>query len=439
MNPFVRPLLPLVLGLAALLPATASAQALGNERLDRVVAVVDEEVILQSELDRAIANIQQQYAGRSGQLPPDDVLARQVLDRIILIKLQSARARDTGLRVSEPEIDAAIGEIAQQNGMSMEQLRGSLQGDGYSYGEFRETMRDELLLQRMRQRFAQTRVAVSDSEIDNLLANDNRPQGEVHLGHILIAVPENADATAIRTAQEKAEGVHRLIQDGMEFSAAAIRYSNAPNALEGGDLGWRRFDEVPVAFVDMVAGLREGEVSAPIRGPAGFHLLKAYGRRGESARLVEEFNARHIMIRVDELTDSAQAETRVRDLHRQIQAGEDFADLARQHSQDHNTAPLGGDMGWFPIDGYGSGVANVVRGLPDGGLSEPFQTDVGWHVLQRLGSRQQDRTEDIRRNQAAETIRNRKAEEEYERFLRQIRDEAYIENRLMASAGAASN
>jgi peptidyl-prolyl cis-trans isomerase SurA len=419
---------------ALLACAPVLAQSLGNERLDRVVAVVNDEVILQSELDRAIGNIQAQYASRSDQLPPRDVLERQVLDRIILIKVQAQRASETGLRISEPEIDTAIAAVAEQNSMSLDQLRASLERDGFAYSEFRETMREELLLQRMRQRFTQTRVSVSDIEIDNALASGAGGGGEVRLGHILVSVPDNADAQTIRTGQEKADGIVKLIAEGMEFSAAAIRYSNAPNALEGGELGWRAINEIPGAFTEVVNGLSEGQVSPAIRGPAGFHILKLYERRAESVRMVQEMNARHIMIKVDELTDSAAAQARITALHRQLVDGADFAELAREHSQDFNTAPLGGDMGWFPIDGYGSGVASTVAAMEDGAISEPFQTDVGWHVLQRLGTRQQDRTDLIKRNQASEMVRNRKAEEEYERYLRQLRDEAYIENRL-AQAG----
>jgi peptidyl-prolyl cis-trans isomerase SurA len=419
---------------ALLACAPVLAQSLGNERLDRVIAVVNDEVILQSELDRAVGNLRAQYASRADQLPPLDVLERQVLDRIIMIKVQAQRATETGLRISEAEIDAAINGMAEQNGISLDQLRASLERDGFSYSEFRETMREELLLQRMRQRFTQTRVSVSDIEIDNALATGGAGGGEVRLGHILISVPDNADAATIQLGQEKAEGVLKLIAEGMEFSAAAIRYSNAPNALEGGELGWRSINEIPAAFAEAVNGLADGQVSPAIRGPSGFHIIKLYERRDESVRMVEEMNARHILIKVDELTDDATAKARITALHEQLLAGADFAELAREHSDDFNTAPLGGDMGWFPIDGYGSGVASMVVALPDNGISEPFQTDVGWHVLQRLGSRQQDRTAAIMRSQAAETIRARKAEEEYERYLRQLRDEAYIENRL-AQAG----
>ncbi|MBX3726932.1 MAG: peptidylprolyl isomerase [Xanthomonadales bacterium] len=419
-----------LLALMPLAALPAQAQSLDSQPLDGIVAVVDEDVILRSELQRAVANIVGQYGGRTAQLPPRDVLERQVLDRLILIKLQAQRAATTGIRVSEPEIDGAIADVAQQNGLTIDQLRQELARDGFSFAEFRETMRDELLIQRMRQRFVQTQVAVSDSEIDAVLAGDISLGSEVRLGHILVAVPEGADSQTIQVGREKADGIRRLIDDGMEFSAAAIRYSNAPNALDGGELGWRSLNEVPVAFVELVNSLRPGETSPPVRGPAGFHIIRLHERRSVSQRMVDQYKARHIMIGVDELTSNERARARIEELRAQLQAGADFAELARAHSTDHNTAPLGGDMGWFPVDGYGSGVGAMVVRLADGELSEPFQTDVGWHIMQREGSRQQDVTESYQRAQARESIRARKAEEEWDRFVRRIRNEAYVENRI---------
>lgn len=435
MNALKRLLLPILL----LVGTSVFAQTLATQSLDRVIAVVDDSVILRSELDRALNNILAQYSGRSDQLPPRDVLERQVLDRIILIKLQATRARETGIRIGEVEVDGAIGNVANQNGMTLDQLRYSLAQDGFNYNEFRETMREELLLQRLRSRFVQSQVAVSESEIDNLLASGQLQRGDVHLGHILISVPDSADAETVQVGREKAEGVRKLIEDGMDFNAAAIRYSNAPNALEGGDLGWRALTEVPVAFSEIVEQMRPGEVTPAIRGPSGFHILKLFDRRAQSLRMVEEFNARHIMIRIDELTPEPEARAEAERLYGLLQNGADFAELAREHSKDHNTAPLGGDMGWFPIDGYGTAVAHELGHLTDGQISQPFQTDVGWHILQRLGSREQDRTEELMRRQASEMIRTRKAEEEYDRYLRQLRGEAYIENRLARGASASDS
>lgn len=431
MNPLSR-----LFFLACLAAAPALAQPLTTQPLDRVIAVVDEEIILQSELDRALNAIQQQYAASPQQLPPADVLARQVLDRIILGKLQAQRALDTGIRVSEVETDNAIAAIAQQNGMNIDQLRYALQQDGLSYGQFRESLREELLIQRLQERFAQGRVGVSETEIDNLLASSRDQSMELHLGHILVAVPDGADAATIRLGQEKADGVLDLVRNsGMDFAAAAIRYSDAPNALDGGDLGWRDINELPPAFAELAASLRDDEVSPAIRGPGGFHIVKLHGRRTAGPRLIQEYRARHIMIGVDELTSESQAQAQINQLHQRIVDGADFADLAREHSDDHSTGPLGGDMGWFEVNAYGDAVARLVQQMGDDEVSQPFQTDVGWHVMQRLGSRQQDVTERYERHRAAQIIRNRKAEEEYGRFLRQMRAEAYIENRLTSAGG----
>lgn len=427
MTALIRTLL-LTLLLAATPPL--AAQSLSLETLDRVIAVVDEDVILASELDRSVGNIIDQYADRAAQLPPRDVLERQVLDRMILMKVQAHRAQETGIRINEMQVDSAIADVARSNGLTPEQLRASLEQQGLHYGEFRETVREELLIQALQQRFVQTRVSVSESEIDNLLASGQLQRGEVHIGHILIAVPEGADSATIEDARRRAQDIHEQILGGMDFASAAIRYSNAPNALEGGDLGWRSLNEIPSVFIDLVTQMREGEVTPAIRSPGGFHLLKLYGRRADSQRVVQEFNARHIMIEFDELTSPEQAERKIRDIHRQILDGADFADMARKHSDDHNTGPLGGDLGWFPPEAYGTGVAQVLPTLADGQISEPFRSDVGWHLLQRLGSRQQDRTAEFLRRQAAETIRNRKAGEEFERYVRELRGEAYIENRL---------
>lgn len=416
----------LVLGLSV----RADAQMLSSEPVDRIVAVIDEDVILQSELDRALNNILAQYAGRSQQLPPRDVLERQVLERLIAIRLQIQRADQTGLRVSDSELDQAVLRLAQQNGATLDQLRASLERDGFNYEEFRKTLREELLVQRLRQRFVQSRVAVTDTEVDILLASGNLRQGEVRLSHIMVSVPDGATPDQIQTAREKAERVKAEIDGGLDFAAAAIRYSDGQQALEGGDLGWRRYDEVPSIFTDLVATMQKGEVTQPMRGPSGFHILKLVDQRSQSQQLVREFNARHILVRTSELVSSDDAQKSIRDLRARIVAGEDMAKLAREFSEDKTSSNQGGDMGWFEQYAYGSRVGDVLNTLKDGELSEPFQSEVGWHIMQRIGTREQDRTEEKLREQARETLRSRKAEEEYDTFLRQLRAEAYIENRL---------
>ncbi len=434
----MRKLAPAAL-LALALLSPAGAQMLDNQSLDKVVAIVEEDVILASELDRAVNNILAQFAGRSTQLPPRAVLESQVLERMIFIRLQVQRAESTGIRVSDPELDQAVMRIAQENNTSIDQMRASLERDGFSYEDFRKTMREELQVQRLRQRYVQTRVQVTDTEVDILLASGGLKRGEVRLAHILVGVPDGAAPPQIQAAREKAERVSAEIAGGLDFASAAIRFSDGQQALEGGDLGWRRFDEVPNVFADMITALRKGEITQPMRGPSGFHILKMVDERAASAQIVREFNARHVMVRTDELVSSDDALGIVRSVRERLVGGEDFGALAKEFSNDTTSANLGGDMGWFEVGAYGTRVAQVIESLADGDLSEPFQTEAGWHVMQRLATREADRTDDRAREQARETIRTRKADEEYANFLRQLRGEAFVESRLAKVEDAAQS
>ncbi|MGH8123119.1 MAG: peptidylprolyl isomerase, partial [Rudaea sp.] len=379
-----------------------------------------------------------QYRNSPQQLPPRDVLDRQVLDRLIMLRLQVQRAQSTGIRVTDTEVDQAMQRIAQQNHVEVSQLRASLAHDGVDFDDFRKTLRDELLVQRLRQRVMANVGAVTDAEIDALLASGTVKTGEVHLAHILIGLPDGASAQQIQQAKEKAEDVKKQIDGGMDFTAAAIRYSGAQDALDGGDLGWRRIDSVPEAFAEIAENLQPGQVSQILRAPNGFHILKMIDRRSNNKQMVTEYHARHIEIAVNELVSSDEAQKKVADLrHRIVDNHEDFAKLAKEFSQDPQTAALGGEMGWFPIQQYGTKVAEVVAALKDNEVSQPFQSDLGWHILQLLGKREADRTEQNKREQAREIIRNRKAEDEYENFLRTIRSEAFIEVRLPSAEAAA--
>lgn len=419
------------LGLAALTLAPAIfAQAIPVEPLDKIVAIVDEDVILQSELDRAVTNILAQ-AQNTGQLPPRDVIEKQVLERLILTRVQVERATSTGIQVGDAEIDQAVARIASQNQMNMDQLRASLERDGFNFEEFRKTMREELTTQRFRQRYVQSRVQVTDTEIDILLASDSLKTGEVRLQHILVGVADGASPEQVQAARERADTVIREINAGLSFQQAAIKYSQGQQALEGGDLGWRRYEEVPTAFAELVAGMKKGDISQPLRGPSGFHIIRVADQREDnSAKAVREFKARHLVIRPSELQTEDQAIARIKKLREQIVAGGDFAELARKHSQDENTANIGGDLGWFVANEFGERVGQVVDSLKNGEVSEPFRTDLGWHIVKREDSRERDRTQDYLRAQAREAIMRRKGEEEFENFLRQIKSEAYIENRL---------
>lgn len=429
------------LALTLLLPALAPravAQAVPTESLDRIVAVVNEDVVLQSELDTRVAAVTKQYAASPQQLPPRDVLERQLLDRLILQKLQVARADSTGVKVSDAEVDHALTEIAQQNKLDISQLRGAIEQQGLNYDQFRSNVRDQLVVNRLRQRIAQSRVQVSDAEVDSLIRNGNLHQGELHLGYIVINVPDGATPAEIDAAHAKAEVVKKQIDDGMDFAAAAIRYSNAENALQGGDLGWRSRNQLPPALVDIADKLSENETSAPVRGPNGFHLIKLIGKRDQGAHMVTEYEARHILVKTSELVSSEQAEKAIAAIRQRVVNGEDFATAAKESSEDEATAKLGGELGWFAGTAYGSRVAAAVQDMKPGDLSEPFQTELGWHILKLEGTRETDKAGEMQRDEARNILFSRKAEDEFESFLRQLRSEAYVEIRLPGAAGATA-
>lgn len=415
----------------ALAPATAAAQA--TTTVDSIVAVVDEDVILRSELDRAVSNILAQYADQPGQLPPRNVLERQVLDRLVIMRLQLVRARDSGIRISDGELAQAIQSVASRNRMTEQQLQQRLAADGIGYEEFRNSLREEMQIERLRQRFVQSRVQVSETEIDQLLAVRAIGGPEVRLANILVGLPEAATPDQIATAQQKIQGIRDVILSGeLDFRAAAIRYSDAQNALEGGELGWRGLDSIPPAFVGMIQGMRPGDVSQPVRGASGYQIIQLVETRESSQQTITEYNAQGIMVRITPTLPAEAARQKIEALHARLLAGADFAAVAREASDDTLTRASGGDMGWFPINAWGSAIGNQLQVMTDGQLSQPFQSEVGWHVVQRKGTREQDVTEQNRRNQARELIVQRKAEEEFERYLRQLRSEAYVDSRLAA-------
>ncbi|MCE5231896.1 MAG: peptidylprolyl isomerase [Mizugakiibacter sp.] len=409
--------------------------------LDRIAAVVNDDVILQSQLEQAVQNIQRQYANRPQQLPPQDILQRQVLERLILERLQVQKANDQGVRVADQEVDNAIANVARQNNLSLPQLRQALAQQGYDYAQYRSQLRDQIMVQRLREKVLQGAAQASDTEIDNLLSSPGFKSGEVHLAHIVVGVPQGASADDIAKAQAKVEQLQADLKGGMDFSAAAIRYSDAPDALEGGDLGWRRYDEVPSAFVNMVAGMQPGQITDALRGPGGFQILKLVDKRDAAAKqMVTEYHARHIMVRTSELVSPQQAEQKASDLYQRIvDKHEDFAKLAKEDSDDTSSANLGGDLGWFQQNAYGTAIGQVLAGLKDGEVSKPFQIEDAWHVVQRLGTREVDRSREMQREQAQQAIQNRKAEEVYDDFLRGIRADAFVDIRLGQGAAAGAN
>ena len=421
-----------LLTIVTAIPSLAQAQFLapqdsGTGPIDRIVAVVEDEVILQSELNDAVAAIQQQYANQPGQLPPIDVLRRQVLDRLILMKLQLQRAEDQGIRVSDADVDQAAQAVAAQNKMSPDQLRAAVEQSGMSYAAYRQQLHDQLVVQKLHENVVRNSVSVTESEINNLLNSPNYKAGEVHLAHIQVSIPGGASAADIDTAQKKAEQALAAVKGGMSFKAAAIRFSDAPDALDGGDLGWRRMDEVPPAFADTISSLKPGQVSGILHGPTGFHILQLIDQRAQPKQVVTEYHARQIMIRPSELLSATQAEQKAQDLYNRIvNKHEDFAKLAKDNSNDDTTANAGGDMSWFQQNDYGTLIGQKLAEMKDGEISQPFQSEAGWHILQRLGTRNSDMTSEIARSQARQAIGNRKADQAYEDFLRDLRSTSYV-------------
>jgi len=434
----------LLLALAIMLPAHAqlmapAAAASASQPLDRIVAVANDDVILQSELNDAVRSVQQQYASHPDQLPPMNVLQKQVLDRLILMRLQIQKAQDQGVHVSDADVDQAVAGVAQQNKLTPEQLRTAVEQNGGDFAQFRQQLGDQITVQRLHDSMVRDAVSVTDSEIDNLLSSPTYKAGEVHLAHIQVSIPSGADAAAIQASQAKAEQALAAIKGGMDFNAAAIRYSDAADALDGGDLGWRRLDEMPPAFADTIETMKPGDVSAALRGPTGFHILKLIGQREPSRQMVTEFHARQIVISPSELVTPAQAQQKAQDLYNRIvNKHEDFATLAKEESKDPTTANAGGDMGWFQQNQWGTIIANKLAELKDNEVSQPFQSQAGWHILQRLGSRQSDQTDEIARDQARQSIGNRKAEQAYDDFLRDLRSNAYV-NILVPELRAAGD
>ena len=423
-----------LLTIASAIPSLSQAQLLspqdagtGPQPIDRIVAVVEDDVILQSELNDAVAAIQQQYASQPGQLPPIDVLRRQVLDRLILMKLQLQRADDQGIRVSDADVDQAVQNVANQNKMTPDQLRGAVEQSGLSFTAFRQQLHDQLIVQKLHQSVVRDSVSVTDSEINNLLNSPTYKSGEVHLAHIQVSMPSGASAADIQNAQTKAEQALAAIKGGMDFKAAAIRFSDAPDALDGGDLGWRRIDEVPPAFVDTIDGMKAGEVSGVLRGPTGFHILQLIGQRAPSKQMVTEYHARQILIRPSELLSPTQAQQKAQDIYNRIvNKHQDFAKLAKEDSNDDTSANAGGDMGWFQQNDWGPMIGQKVDQMKDGEISQPIQSDAGWHIIQRLGTRSSDMTTQVARDQARQAIGNRKADQAYDDFLRGLRSSSYV-------------
>ena len=404
--------------------------------MDHIVAVVENDIIMQSELDTKLRTVVGQMQQQGIQLPSSSVLETQVLERMILTKIQLQRAEETGIRVDDETLNRTISNIAAENKVSLSQFRDILEEDGFSYEQFRENIRNEIIISRLRQRQVDNRISISTKEIDNALSNmefQGKTETEYQLSHILISLPEAPTPDEEEQARLVATKVLGDLKAGQDFALMATTFSDGQRALEGGDLGWRKKNEIPTLFSTQIASMEKGDISDLIESSSGYHIVKLADVRSSEKHMITQTKARHILIRLDELTTEDDAKIRLNQLKTRLEGGDDFAELARSHSDDTVSAADGGDLGWSSPGRLVSQFENVMNQLEINEISDPFKTQFGWHILQVLGHREYDDTENIRRTKASEAIRRRKSEEAHQNWLRHLRDEAYVEYRLNES------
>lgn len=423
----VRPLL-----LGALFLGTAAHADV--QPLNRVVAIVDNDVIMQTQLDARVREVQQTIAKRGAEVPPANVLTQQVLDRLILENIQLQMGERSGIRISDEELNQAMATIAQRNGMTLEQFRDALAKDGLSFNDARDQVSREMIISRVRQRRVAERIQVTEQEVKNFLASDlgkMQLSEEFHLANIVIPVQEDASSDALQAAERRAQDIYQQARQGADFGQLAIANSASETALDGGDMGWRKAAQLPPPFDAMISAMNVGDVTEPIRTPGGFILLKVLEKRGgEAAAVREEVNVRHILIKPSEIRTDAEAKVLAERLYQRIESGEDFAELAKNFSEDPGSALNGGSLSWIDPNALVPEFREVMNNTASGEVSKPFKSQFGWHVLQVMGRRATDSSEQVREQQALNLLRNRKYEEELQTWLRQIRDEAYVEIKL---------
>jgi peptidyl-prolyl cis-trans isomerase SurA len=420
----------LVVAFSAALPASAEEPLL----LDRVVAVVNSDVVTRLELDSQVRMATGRLQRQGTPLPPSDLLERQLLERIITSRVLTQSAKEAGLRIDDGQLQRAMERIAADNKFTPDQLRASVEKDGGDFAGFREEVRSEILISRLKEKEVDSKIVITDAEIDAYLRNQAAQGGkddEYSLAHILVVVPEEANPEQIKAKKTIAERALGQLKSGADFRQVSASFSDAQNALEGGTLGWRTSARLPEVFVDGVKGLKVGEVSQILRSPNGFHILKLLDKRGsESPVMVQQTHVRHILIRTNEVVSENDAKQRLGDLRERVVIGNaDFAELARMHSEDAS-ASRGGDLGWISPEDTVPEFRRAMDALKPGELSEPVRSSFGWHLIQVMERRDEDMSKERQRVVARQTIRQRKAEEAYQEWVRLQRDKAYVEYRL---------
>lgn len=410
-----------------------NVQAAEIVKIDRIVAIVDQTVVTEQELESRIHTVTEQLQKQGTELPPEDILRKQILERLISDTLQLQFAAQSGLKIDDAQLDKTIERIAEQNQLSLSDFKDTLAKDGISITKFRSDIRNEITIARLREREVDSRINVSESEIDNLLtsqAASNENQDEFEIAHILIRTPEEGATEDVQKAKAKVDEVIKALQAGTNFAKVSASFSDAPNALEGGSLGWKSSTQMPALFLDALKNMQVGSVSEVLRSPNGFHILKLISKRGGSSPLViEQTHARHILIKLSEVTSENDGKKKIDLIKERLDNGEKFEVLARQLSED-GSASNGGDLGWVNPGDTVPLFEKAMNELKDGQISSTVRTPFGWHVIQVLERRKQDMSKEAARLKARQEIRKRKSEEAYQDWVRELRDRAFVELRL---------
>jgi peptidyl-prolyl cis-trans isomerase SurA len=425
--------------LAMLIAGVAIAQQPAHsgsiQTIDRIVAVVNESVVTRHELDTMLKAMVVQLQKQGVQPPPPAVLEKQMLDRIILNQVQLQLAKETGVTVSDNELDQTLRRIAEENKLSLHEFHNALERDGISFKKFRDEIRDEIVLVRLKEREVTNRVSVTEGEVDNFLhTQESSPtqNEEYRIAHILIMVPDQASPSQLQMRRERAEAALTRLNSGVEFAQVAAEFSDAPDAMEGGLLDWRPAAQLTKIFADVLTPMKAGEVTPPIQSASGFHILKLVDRRSQNqaVTVVDQTHARHILVKISELTSETDAKRRVAELKDRLDnGGAKFEELAKAHSEDAS-APTGGDLGWLSPGDTVPEFEQAMRMLKPGEISEPVQSPFGWHLIQVVERRTQDVSKERQRQAARQAIRARKADSAFQEWLQRLRDRAYVEYRL---------
>jgi len=428
MNNFKKVIVPvIVITIGSLLPLSGLAQV---RVLDKIVAIVDDDVVLRSELEQRIDSVRIQISQSGTQAPPEDVLQQQVLDRLISERLQLTIGYDAGVRIADEELNQAIARIASSNKISVEQYIAQMMAQGSDIQAIREEIRNELIIMRVQQGSVMRRIRISAQELDNFLTSEEGrfvTSPDVNIGQILLSVPTGSNTMAIEAIVDRAESLYQQTKDGSDFRALAIANSADQSALQGGDLGWRKMAQLPGVFIEAVETLSIGEVSNPIRSDAGYHLIKLYERRGGEEQMIEQHFARHILLKPNQIRDQLTTIDQLKSLRERVISGEDFGVLAKEFSEDPGSGLNGGELGWSTPGMFVPEFEQTMDTIVINDISAPFKSQFGWHILQVTERRQQDFSEEILRNRAENMLRQRKYEEELQVWLQEIRDEAFIE------------